>query len=242
MYIPSGKGPFPTVILFHGFPGPENNLDLARAMERDGWNVLLVRMRGSWGSAGHFTFTHCLEDAAAAVAWLRDPKTVAAQPVDPTRIVVMGHSMGGWIAGYTAAHDPNIMGAALFSAGDWSADSTTAPVKDLAAGIDVNMQTGDGLHYLGNTTPTELAIELKRKGKDWGLVQYASGLAKHPLLMITADDQLVDYDNAIAAAVKAQPGANVTEIHMNTNHGYNDHRIALAGALVTWLDGLSHHE
>ena len=238
MYIPGGKGPFPTVILFHGFPGPENNLDLARAMQRDGWNVLLVRMRGSWGSAGHFTFAHCLEDAQAAVAWLRDPATVAKQPVDPSRIVVIGHSMGGWIAGYAAAHDPKIMGAGLISAGDWSGDAAKEPRKDVIAGIEASMQTADGMTELGNTTAAELADELRTKGKDWALEHYASGLARHPLLMITADDQLVQYDDSITTAVKAQPGANVTTIHFDTNHGYNDHRIALAGALVTWLDSL----
>jgi pimeloyl-ACP methyl ester carboxylesterase len=239
MYVPGGKGPFPTVILFHGFPGPENNLDLARAMQRDGWNVMLVRMRGSWGSAGHFTFAHCLEDAQAAVAWLRDPATVAKQPVDPSRIVVIGHSMGGWIAGYTSAHDPKIMGAALISAGDWSGDAASEPRKDVIAGIEVNMQTADGMTELGSTTAAELADELRHKGKGWGLENYPKGLAMHPLLMITADDQLAEYDDSIAAAVKAVPGADVTTIHFDTNHGYNDHRIALAGALVNWLDGLA---
>lgn len=235
MYIPGGAGPFPTVILFHGFPGPENNLDLAQAIRRAGWNVLLLRMRGSWGSAGHFTFSHCLEDAQAAVAWLRDPKTAATQPVDPARIVVMGHSMGGWIAGYTAAHDPDLLGAALISAGDWSGDATNQPFKDVAASIEANMGRSTGLTVLGNTTAAELADELKRKGRSWGLDRYTSALARHPLLMVTAADPLQDYDDAISAAVEAQPGAKVTHVHFDTNHGYNDHRIALAAALINWL-------
>lgn len=235
MYIPGGAGPFPTVILFHGFPGPENNLDLAQAIRRAGWNVLLLRMRGSWGSAGHFTFSHCLEDAQAAVAWLRDPKTAASQPVDPSRIVVMGHSMGGWIAGYTAVHDPKIVGAALISAGDWSGDAARQPLNDVAASIEATMGSKAGVTVLGNTTARELADELRRKGKNWGLDHYAGALAKHPLLVVTANDQLREYDDALSTAVAAQPDAKLTRVHFDTNHGYNDHRIALAAALVEWL-------
>src|ERR1700749_1821655 len=68
IYIPSGAEPHPTVVLLHGLPGVENNVDLAQAIRRAGWNVVLFHYRGSWGSPGHFTFAHCLEDAKAAVA------------------------------------------------------------------------------------------------------------------------------------------------------------------------------
>lgn len=40
VYIASGAGPHPTVILLHGFPGNEKNLDLAQSIRRAGWNVL----------------------------------------------------------------------------------------------------------------------------------------------------------------------------------------------------------
>ena len=65
----------------------------------------------------------------------------------------------------------------------------------------------------------------------------ADALARHPLLVVTANDGLAPPDDAIAAAVAAKPGAQVTKVHFETNHGYNDKRIALAGALVSWLQG-----
>ena len=33
-YVAAGAGPHPTVVLFHGLPGNEKNLDLAQAMRR----------------------------------------------------------------------------------------------------------------------------------------------------------------------------------------------------------------
>src|ERR1700739_4813076 len=47
-YLHSGAGLHPTVVLMHGFPGYEQNLDLSQAMRRQGWNVLAVHYPGSW--------------------------------------------------------------------------------------------------------------------------------------------------------------------------------------------------
>src|SRR5689334_15673236 len=49
-YLAAGRGPHPTAILLHGFPGNERNLDLAQALRRAGMNVLFFSYRGAWGS------------------------------------------------------------------------------------------------------------------------------------------------------------------------------------------------
>ena len=48
-YIAPGAAPHPVVLLLHGFPGNEKNLDLAQAIRRDGWDVVYFDYRGSWG-------------------------------------------------------------------------------------------------------------------------------------------------------------------------------------------------
>ena len=65
-YIAAGPGTHPTVVLFHGMPGIEKNLDLAQAIRRDGWNVVTLNYRGSWGSPGPYSFKGNLADAKAA--------------------------------------------------------------------------------------------------------------------------------------------------------------------------------
>jgi len=52
-YLADGKGPHPTVILLHGFPGNERNLDLAQALRRAGMNVLFFSYRGGVGQRWH---------------------------------------------------------------------------------------------------------------------------------------------------------------------------------------------
>src|SRR5262245_11972232 len=39
LYLAAGAGPHPTVLLMHGFPGNEQNMDLAYAIQRAGWDV-----------------------------------------------------------------------------------------------------------------------------------------------------------------------------------------------------------
>lgn len=66
LYQANGIGPHPTVVLLHGYPGNEKNLDLAQSMRRAGYNVLFFHYRGAWGSGGDFSFTHVTEDVRRA--------------------------------------------------------------------------------------------------------------------------------------------------------------------------------
>src|SRR5229473_6822338 len=74
-YLAGGPGLHPTLVICHGLPGNEKNLDLAQAVRRAGWNAITFNYRGSWGSPGVYRFTQNLEDADAVLAYLRDPST-----------------------------------------------------------------------------------------------------------------------------------------------------------------------
>src|SRR6266566_6916951 len=52
IYKANGKQKHPTLILLHGYPGNEKNLDLAQIVRANGWNVIYFNYRGSWGSEG----------------------------------------------------------------------------------------------------------------------------------------------------------------------------------------------
>src|ERR1700721_3373775 len=86
----AGPGPHPAVVLLHGFPGNERNLDLAQDIRSAGWDVLYFDYRGSWGSPGDFSFTHAIEDTAAATAYLRQPAVATLLRLDSSRIVLIG--------------------------------------------------------------------------------------------------------------------------------------------------------
>ena len=152
-YAAAGAGAHPTVLLLHGLPGNEQNLDLAQAIRRDGWNVLTLHYRGSWGSPGAFSFAHCVEDAASALAWLRDPASPVAARVDPKGIVVIGHSLGGFVAGWTGGHDAGVMATATISAANIGPTIGGLPRSTAAKVVDDNIGASAGMHTLAGTSP-----------------------------------------------------------------------------------------
>jgi pimeloyl-ACP methyl ester carboxylesterase len=175
-YLAAGEGPHPVAILLHGFPGNEKNLDLAQAIRRAGWNVVYFDYRGSWGSPGAFSFANSMEDTVAAIAYVRNPDNAARLHTDSKRIVLIGHSMGGWMAAYAGAHDPAILGTVLISAADMAlmgdhaghgADPKAA-LPQLAAALE-----REDILPLAGCTGESLAKELIDHGREYDFLSYA---------------------------------------------------------------------
>ena len=237
LFTAAGSGPHPTVLLLHGVPGNDANNDIARAIQRAGWNVLTVKYRGSWGSPGRYSFTHCREDGEAALDWLRLASTIATYGIDPNRIVVVGHSMGGFVAGWLAGHDEHLAGAVLISAGRSFGNLPDGILRAVVVTrMEESLQNKQGMHTVGDTTAEELADEVIHNNAAWNLAQFAVTMSKHPLLVVTSDDGGAFDNERVAAAVQAQPSANVKVVHFATDHSYNDQRVSLASTVVHWLD------
>lgn len=231
IYQPAGAGAHPTLVICHGLPGNEKNLDLAQAVRRAGWNAVVFNYRGSWGSPGAYRFTQNLEDADAVLAYLRDPATSARVGIDPKRIAIAGHSMGGWVVAHTAAHDRLLIGAILISAGDMG-HLGEEPRDRLVADMADNMEG------LSGVTAQSMADEDRANAKAFQMDNATAGLTQTPLLVLTADDGLAPDSDALVRSIEAKGGHKVTAIHVATDHSWSDHRIALESAIIMWLAGL----
>jgi pimeloyl-ACP methyl ester carboxylesterase len=230
-YLASGAGVHPTFVFFHGLPGNEKNLDLAQAVRRDGWNAITVNYRGSWGSPGEFRFANNLEDADAVLAFLREPGNARSFGIDTTRLVIAGHSMGGWVTALTASHDRGIRGAVLISMADMS-DYGRATRAEVTRGM------ADDMESLAGVTAESMADELLANAAKWRVADGVPGLARLPLLVITSNDGLAPQSDALVKGVRARGNASVKTIHYPTDHSYSDKRIALEASIVEWLDRL----
>jgi uncharacterized protein len=230
IYVPPGAGPHPTLVICHGLPGNEKNLDLAQAVRRAGWNAVTFNYRGSWGSPGDFRFSQNLEDADAVLAFLRDPSNAMKFGVDKKRIVIAGHSMGGWVTVHTAAHDHALAGAILVSAADMSAlgRSREALIKEMA----------DNMESLNGVTPESMADEVIANSAAFGFARAVDGLVPVPLLVLSANDGLAPGTDALVAAIKAKGVGNVTSLHVATDHSWSDRRIYLESTIIEWLANL----
>ncbi len=136
LMVASGAGPHPTVLLLHGFAGYEGLLDVGEALRRAGINVLAIHYRGAWGSEGTFTFGGSVDDAEAAIGWLKDPKTAAQYRIDTSRIYAVGHSFGGFVAMMLAAHTHDVKAVAYISGWDIVSDAAPWLAKPTQAAID----------------------------------------------------------------------------------------------------------
>jgi len=233
LLVTGGKGPHPTVILMHGLPGNERNLDLAQAIRRAGWDVLTFTYRGAWGSPGDFSIANAMEDTAAALEFARSADG-ARFGIDTRNIVLAGHSMGGATAFMTAASATGLDGLILIDA--WNIAGKTSRGADtreaLAKGFD---DFGNSLH---GATPESVAGEVVAKRAQWNLVAAAPRLSSLPILTVTAKYGLAEENAPTTAAIRQSGNRQVTAIEMDTDHSFGDHRVALSAAVVGWLQDL----
>ena len=232
VYVAAGPGPHPTVILCHGLPGNEKNIDLAQAMRRAGWTVVTFNYRGSWGSPGRYRFAQNLQDADAVLAFARDPANATKLGIDPARLVLMGHSMGGWVTAMTAAHDHRLRGAALISAAN-IALFAGMPRSEAVAALREN-----GVEALADTSPETMADEIIANRDAFDFMKVAPALADTNLLVLSADDGLAPGTDRLIARIRAANGTKISALHVATDHSWSDSRIRLESAVIAWLDTL----
>ena len=236
LYVAAGRGPHPIVLLLHGNPGNERNLDLAQAIRRAGYSVLFFNYRGSWGSGGTFSRTHALEDAHAALRWARSSSTAARFRIDTARVALVGHSMGGWVALMTAAADPKVMCVAGLDSrntgayghmlqGNRSADSAVA--------LRTDSLVAPGGPYRAEGSGAALVAEMKANADRWDLTAHARALSDRPVLLIGAE--LRTDHNGLVDALDRAGARRVTALTWDTDHSFSDRRIALARTVVDWL-------
>jgi uncharacterized protein len=236
-YLAAGAGPHPTAIVMHGFPGYEQNLDLAQAIRYAGWNVMAVHYRGSWGVKGDFSYTHAIEDADAEVAFLRDPAIAAKYHIDTGKIVLVGHSMGGFMVASAAAHDPRVAGVVMISAWNIAGPFTALPAsaEQTAVAKFVQNQTKNDLSPLAGTSAEALGREVFRNRATMNFLTFAPALQSRPIFIVTSDDGLAPDNDKLCTALQQAGDKSAQILHYATDHSYSDQRIQLATAILNFL-------
>lgn len=234
MYTAAGAGPHPTLLLLHGFPGNEQNLDLAQAARRAGWNVLTFHYRGSWGSPGSYSFAHCQADAANVLAYLRTDKVVRQFAIDPSRIAVAGHSLGGIVAARVGADDPKVVGVFLIDPADIAAIGRSFADPKQREAFLVGEVRGD-MPPLAGTSEAMIMDEVAHAGPALDLVATMPALAGRPLALIGAKRGIGAMAATAAVAARKAGTVHLEAETLDTDHSFSDMRIALASRLVNWL-------
>jgi dienelactone hydrolase len=167
MQIPRGGGPFPVVILNHGYIPRErywsgaDTWSAAEYLNRRGYLTIAPDFR-SWGESDvgtSFFSTGQVIDALNLISCLS-----SLPQADPERVGMWGHSMGGGVTAKAMTIDPRIKASVLYapvSADDaqvlarWGSGCQPGPSGELApgcAGAEVLTQDMDPKLYLAYET------------------------------------------------------------------------------------------
>ena len=108
-WIPAAKKDAPTMLYFHGNDknvGHVRDLEYARGMHAQGYNILMIDYRGYGKShGGEPSEANVYEDAESAWDYL-----VKQRGISPHHIFIYGHSLGGAVAIDLAARHPDAAG------------------------------------------------------------------------------------------------------------------------------------
>ncbi len=233
-----GPGVHPTVLLFHGYPGnPTDVLGLGEALAPVGWSALTFNYRGAYGSGGRLTPPNSLEDASAALAFLR---THAGElGVDTGRIAVVGYSYGGWVALMTgSAEAVRCVGAIV--PGNWG-QQVRAMRRDTAfraamrASYEGPIRAG---RIRGMPWDSAWAL-LQQHGDEYDSTARAGSLAGKPVLVVGGwRDQgptLEEYIVPLVRALRAAGNERVTPVALDDDHGLGASRGELHRIVSAWL-------
>lgn len=234
IYLANGPGPHPTAILLHGYPGTERNLDIAQALRRAGVNVLFFHYRGAWGSEGEFSVVHVVEDVATALDVLRT--RAQEYRVDPERMVLIGHSMGGFAALQGAAQDNGILCVAGIAAADFGSDEGVFNA-DSEAGRALDTYS-DTLQMLQGWSGDKFRVEINQNREAFSLTGLAPKLAGKSILLVAGEnDQAVPppfFHDRLVAAYSELPQIDMTATTIPGDHAFSWSRVLLTRTVVDW--------
>lgn len=229
-------GPYPTVIMSHGFPGYTTNNDLELALMRMGCVVIHMNHRGAWGSEGNYLFTNLKDDLIAIAKWAHNPAIADQYAIDRDNIFLVGHSMGGQTVLNAAKDLTFIKGVAAMAAYDIGAAFRYRMEKDLFLMIETEGQC------LKMNSASEVYENALNNQPELSVLNRYDELAKRNVLLIEAAyDTIAPPDKMLRplADKLTELNGNVTYQSIKSNHSFVGQRMKLSKLVGEWMEELT---
>jgi pimeloyl-ACP methyl ester carboxylesterase len=227
IYKANGAQKHPTLILLHGYPGNERNLDLAQVARARGWNVIYFNYRGAWASQGQFSFENCVQDVVSVVAFCR--KYSDSLQVDTSRIALFGHSMGGWVCLKALQRLPGVKKG--FALSTWDIYAGLKEVKTPEQ-LRIRIRETGNEYFVLNTAPESIFKPVLQKPDFFNLATDGAALADKQIIMLDEHHG----NKAIASAIK-EKNRNFFDYQVwQTDHPFTNKRVALIKLVLTFLE------
>jgi len=240
-YLAAGEGPHPTVLLLHGYPGNEKNLDVAQALRSKGWNVVFFHYRGAWGSEGEFSFRNAEQDVQAVLNYLNDEKNALKLRIDRKQISVVGHSMGGHMAIAGILDNPLVKCAVAYDGANLGANlgaNNSGFINDPKT-AKLWKEYSDSLFMLKGWSGAKAQIETKKYGVAFNLVNRVNNINGRPVLFIPANTWVIPMElhiTPLVSALKATKNSQVFYKVIEDDHSFSSSRAELIDTTVSFLN------
>lgn len=238
IYIADGKGPHPTVVLLHGFPGNERNLDIAQVLRRAGFNVVFFNYRGAWGAQGKYAIGNLDDDAIAVLEFLRQPRNANQYRVDTETLTLLGHSLGGYTALAAGRQDKELACVGAMSAAN--AGLWKRAFEDNAALAQRLKAYADTLFMLNGFNAAVMSEQLAEMSMtELDTTGFGNGLSgKSVLLVIGGEDTVVVPEQMFTPLVEAYgkvEGLDLESHIIPGDHVFSWSRVELTELVLDWL-------
>lgn len=228
----------PVMLILHGFPGAEKNLDLAQEFRRIGFNVFTMNYSGSWGSTGPFSFANAMEDVRTMIDFIKGHDVVEGCHMDEDQFFLCGHSMGGFITLRTLAAVKGIKAGCVIAPYDFGQQSILAET-DSDAKKNLDDLLAEGGPWLDGTDNKALRQELLDHDREYAVSNITKELSRVPLMVVAAkyDECAVTkiQGRFIYDSIEAENGGLVHYKELPTDHGFSNSRCALAETVGSWF-------
>jgi uncharacterized protein len=234
--------PLATVALIPGFGGnPNDVLELGARLSARDVNVLIFNNRGVQNSDGTLTYANALDDAGAALGWLRAPATRARFRVDPTRVVLGGHSFGGSIAILHAARDTSVRHVISIAGADHAVYARRVReepgYRDAIRKVLADARAPRGTVRLD---PDAVIDDIVANESAYSHPPNAPRFAGRSVLLVGGwDDHTCPIEREILPmyrALEAVPGSDASILAYADGHSFGTSRDELAADIHAWLE------
>jgi acetyl esterase len=155
LHVPDGPGPFPAAILVHGGGFDEGSKSTnVRPLFDPLANAGFAWFSIDYRMAPEFRFPQAREDMDAAIVWVK--ANAKKYHVDPSKIVLIGESAGGFLVNYAGTHETKGTKVAavvdIYGPVDYATLAEMRrdhPERFNMTSINRHMSTGGGIKFFG---------------------------------------------------------------------------------------------
>jgi pimeloyl-ACP methyl ester carboxylesterase len=229
IYKANGAQKHPTLLLLHGYPGNERNLDIAQVVRAHGWNVIYFDYRGSWGSQGKFSFRNCVEDVINVVSFCK--KYQDSLQIDTSNMALFGHSMGAWVCLKAIQQLPAVKKAFILSTWDIYNQFKRQLKEGELKAFDINADTL-GKYFVLNGSLKDRFQPVLERDEYFNLEKNIEPLKEKQMIMLDEHER----NKKIAGAIQNLNPPFFKYYVWQTDHAFTNKRVSLMNMVLSFLD------